>query len=857
MMLLLSASLTSVLQAQSPPCSDNQPSTIANITPVDPPDTNPEKDQDQKNPPLCTGGIRVEEPPVGTNYYNLDNAGNKIKVTVRMTDCGQVFDWEVPENIVIDKVVAKGGTQNANVYYYPSGSSINSDAGLHVKRNLNEQNNSYTETFAMISHVDFCFHYRLTVSKTAATSFTRTYKWTIDKTVSPATWNFFCGDKGTSNYKIEVKGNGYTDANWAVTGTITVANNTPKDAIITSVADVLSGGITGNVVCTDKTFPYILASGQSFTCSYSASLASATNGTNTATVSTSSPLVEGSSGTANYTFGNPTTEVNKTVTISDDKYTPASPWTATYGKDETFTYTKEFSCTNPANSANVCDNGGTYTFNNTATITETGQSDGASVTVNCYKLQVTKNAATALTRTWAWTIEKSADQTDLTLSAGQSFLVNYSVAVNATPSDANWAASGNISVYNPAPVSVVINGISDVVSTGIAANVTCGVTFPYTLAAGATLNCTYTVSLPDATTRTNTATATMQNYSTDATGNKTAIGTTAYTGTASVDFTNAAITKVDDCASVTDTYVGALGTVCAGVDALPKTFTYSYNVGLYTTSGIYQAVNTAMLVTSTGEKKSDDNWTVVVTVPSTGCTLTQGYWKTHSMSGPAPYDDAWKNLGGLEENTLFFKSGITWINVFRTPPAGNAFYNLAHQYMAAKLNVLNGAGTTTAVATAIASAEALFNSLASGSVTLTSAQTRTARTLASTLDQYNNGLIGPGHCDESNGTTVTSSSAAAPVADVVEESQTAPVIVGTGIKAWPNPSTAGFTLRFESQNLQAPVQLRVFDMNGRVVHSASGTANRNFTFGDRFAKGIYMVEITQDKERKTMRLIKQ
>ncbi len=840
--MLIAVSVLSSSQAQT--CISNSPSKEG-ITPT--------QENFPGGEPVCGGAAsyRFNDPSTGTTVYN-DGYGNSITINISSSPdgCGEILSWTASGNIVVDKVFAKGGTPQ-NVYNYGgTNPRATSDEVLHCPVNSSGK-------FAAFSHVDFCFRYKLTVSKTANTTFTRTYNWTIDKSVSPATWNLFCGDKGTSNYKIEVKSAQPTDANWAVSGTITVANNTPHPATITSIADVLSGGVTGNVVCTDKTFPYVLAAGQSFTCSYTASLPSGTNGTNTATVTTSSALVEGGSGTANYTFGAPTTEVNKTVTISDDKYTPASPWTATYGKDETFTYTKEFSCTNPATNSNVCDNGGTYTFNNTATIVETGQSDGASVTVNCYKLQVTKTAATSLTRTWTWSIDKTADETALTLSPGQIFPVNYSVAVNASPADANWAASGNISVYNPAPVSVVINNVTDMVSTNIAANVTCGVTLPYTLAAGTTLNCTYTVGLPDATTRTNTATVTMQNYSTAADEVKTKIGTTDYTGTASVNFANATITKVDDCASVTDSYVGALGTVCAGVDALPKTFLYSYNVGPFATSGIYQAVNTATLVTNTGKVKSDDNWTVVVTVPSTGCTLTQGYWKTHSKSGPAPYDNDWNKLGALEENTLFFKSGITWITVFRTPPAGNAFYNLAHQYMAAKLNILNGAGTTTAVTTAIASAEALFNSLAIGSVTLTSTQTRTARTLASTLDQYNNGLIGPGHCDESNGTTVTKSSAAAPMADVVEQSQTAPVIIGTGIKAWPNPTTAGFTLRFESQNLQAPVQLKVFDMNGRMVHSASGTANRNFTFGDRFAKGIYMVEIMQDGNRQTLRLIKQ
>lgn len=133
--------------------------------------------------------------------------------------------------------------------------------------------------------------------------------------------------------------------------------------------------------------------------------------------------------------------------------------------------------------------------------------------------------------------------------------------------------------------------------------------------------------------------------------------------------------------------------------------------------------------------------------PDNGCTYTQGYWKTHSAAGPAPYDDGWKQLGALEEKTLFFNFGQTWLTVWNTPPRGNPFYQLAHQYMAAKLNVLNGASSTTDVDNAISGAEALFNSLAAGSNSLTDAQKSQANAWATLLDNYNNGLIGPGHCE--------------------------------------------------------------------------------------------------------------
>lgn len=135
--------------------------------------------------------------------------------------------------------------------------------------------------------------------------------------------------------------------------------------------------------------------------------------------------------------------------------------------------------------------------------------------------------------------------------------------------------------------------------------------------------------------------------------------------------------------------------------------------------------------------------------PPPGCTYTLGYWKTHSKAGPAPYDPTWALLpGGLEQNTSFFLSGKTWLAVFNTAPAGNAYYQLSQQYMAAKLNVLGGADPTAAAA-AIAAAETLFNTYTPAQVAAlpkNSAVRAQFIALSGTLDQYNNGIIGPGHC---------------------------------------------------------------------------------------------------------------
>ena len=122
-----------------------------------------------------------------------------------------------------------------------------------------------------------------------------------------------------------------------------------------------------------------------------------------------------------------------------------------------------------------------------------------------YGLQLSKTAETSLKRTWTWDIEKVGDQTDLTLSVGQQFLVNYQVDVDATSQDSDWKVSGDIVAYNDnAAEAITINGIGDLLA---GATVNCPVTFPYNLAAEATLTCTYEASVGSATDGINTATA--------------------------------------------------------------------------------------------------------------------------------------------------------------------------------------------------------------------------------------------------------------------------------------------------------------------------------------------------------------
>lgn len=121
-----------------------------------------------------------------------------------------------------------------------------------------------------------------------------------------------------------------------------------------------------------------------------------------------------------------------------------------------------------------------------------------------------------------------------------------------------------------------------------------------------------------------------------------------------------------------------------------------------------------------------------------GCVYTQGYWKNHPDDWPSGYhpDDA------------FFSSGKTWLGVLETPAGGNAYYILAHQYIAAVLNKANGASVPPGVQTTLDLATAWFNSYGPGDCA-SGGSCGLQKDWAKVLDLYNNGQYpgGPPHCD--------------------------------------------------------------------------------------------------------------
>lgn len=112
------------------------------------------------------------------------------------------------------------------------------------------------------------------------------------------------------------------------------------------------------------------------------------------------------------------------------------------------------------------------------------------------------------------------------------------------------------------------------------------------------------------------------------------------------------------------------------------------------------------------------------------CTYTQGYWKNHVSKWPG-------------NTASIVGCGQTWPENLETPPAGDAFYILSHQWIAATLNRSHGAETTPEIDDALLEGGAILFDCE-----VTDDEHDDAIAIAELLDAYNSGDIGPGHCGD-------------------------------------------------------------------------------------------------------------
>jgi Bacterial Ig-like domain (group 2)/Secretion system C-terminal sorting domain len=72
----------------------------------------------------------------------------------------------------------------------------------------------------------------------------------------------------------------------------------------------------------------------------------------------------------------------------------------------------------------------------------------------------------------------------------------------------------------------------------------------------------------------------------------------------------------------------------------------------------------------------------------------------------------------------------------------------------------------------------------------------------------------------------------------------------------PNPSQNFFTLITQSSVLNAPVNIMIFDMSNRLVDRHTAGVGEAVRFGDGFASGMYIIQVTQGAVQKVVKVVK-
>jgi hypothetical protein len=148
---------------------------------------------------------------------------------------------------------------------------------------------------------------------------------------------------------------------------------------------------------------------------------------------------------------------------------------------------------------------------------------------------------------------------------------------------------------------------------------------------------------------------------------------------------------------------------------------------------------TEVTVTATDECGNQATCTFDVTVGpcQDGCSLTQGFWKNHPEDWP---------VESLTLGTVTYTKAEC-IRILQTPVRKNGLVALAHQLIAAKLNVLEGANSS-CISTYIAQADALIGSRVIPPIGNGKLTTKQASFLNNILDDFNNGRLCAAHCDD-------------------------------------------------------------------------------------------------------------
>jgi hypothetical protein len=119
------------------------------------------------------------------------------------------------------------------------------------------------------------------------------------------------------------------------------------------------------------------------------------------------------------------------------------------------------------------------------------------------------------------------------------------------------------------------------------------------------------------------------------------------------------------------------------------------------------------------------------------CTVSWGFWRNHLES--------WSRVSSIQLGAVTY-SRAQILAILGEPARGNGLVSLAHQLIAAKLNLMLGALPPAVIATSVPQADALIGSSVVPPVGDGWLSPEGTVELVDTFDLFNTGVLGPGHC---------------------------------------------------------------------------------------------------------------
>jgi uncharacterized repeat protein (TIGR01451 family) len=477
--------------------------------------------------------------------------------------------------------------------------------------------NTPSNSSSVTTHVCVTGH-DLTITKTVNPSYTKTYTWTIVKTVNGSHADGpTSSDQPTvpAHYSVVTTKTG-ANHDYKLAGSVTVTNPNSFPVAGATVADQAPTGFTCTVV--GGTLG-TLAAGASTTVNYSCTFSGATaptTGTNHATVTwpaanipndASGNTSAGANASYDFSTATVTVEHNAVDVLDTNTNTPLATNVTAGG---TYTYdlnvpVPNFACTTTPNTATVTDTGKPTSVlaTDTATIQLCRTQKG---------LALSKTADPSFTRTFGWTITKSVDQTSVT-TAADTATFNYTVAVTKSgPTDSGWKVTGTITVVNPNVYSVDNVQVSE---QGVDNGGTCvlnGTGALGTLVQGQTASVDYTctyAAAPSPAAGTNTANVT---WTLPANGDTPA---SPQSGTVTQSFAfGDPTTTVHDSVNVGDSFNGAAPVTFDGGTAVNASKTFSYPRTVAVPATACQTYNNTANFTATDDSTYQGNASASVQV---------------------------------------------------------------------------------------------------------------------------------------------------------------------------------------------------------------------------------------------------